>query len=188
MILLLMADLSFGQERSNAASAVDVNYFNYTSVADLKYIWSVTGIEKDRITMALNKDGTDVFGRAKYEPENSEHWNGEVAGWVSGDQVYLTLTVLKGNKQISSILDGILEDHAFSGRFFQTSEGKILTRGEFNAKRLNPDLSSYIPSKMPAITANLTVPPGTNQTVQQTILQKSRFYDVRQDPLRFILI
>ena len=174
MILLLMAGLSFGQEGSNASSTTNFMNFNNTSVPDLKYIWSVTGIESDRITMALDQDGSDLFGRAKYESENGQPWNGEVAGWISGDQVHLTIAALKGNRQILSILNGILADQAIIGKFFQTSEGKILDRGEFNASWINPDLSNYIPAKTPAITTNVTNLSDINQTFQRLNLASTR--------------
>ena len=186
IVLLFTACLSFGQGESNASSTTNVTNFNNTSVLHSKYIWSVTGIESDRITIALNQDGPDLFGRAKYEPENSDPWNGEVAGLVSGNQVHLAIAALKGDKQILSILDGILADQVISGRFFQESEGEMLEHGEFNATWINPDLSSYQPAKMPAKATNLAVPSDINQTSQQTIQPKSRFYDVRQDADRVL--
>jgi hypothetical protein len=186
MVLLLMDGLSVGQVESNATLATNVANFNNTSVSDLKYIWSVTGIENDRITMALDQGGADLFGRAKYEPEIGEPWNGEVVGLVSGNQVHLTIAALIGDKQILSILDGILADQSIGGRFFQTNEGEVLGRGEFNAVWINPDLSGYIPAKMPAIITNVTVPSDINQASQQPAPQKSRFYDVRQDADRVL--
>jgi hypothetical protein len=80
-----------------------------------------------------------------------------------------------------SILDGILADQAISGKFFKANEGEMLDCGEFKATWINPDLSSYVPAKMPAMSTNLAVPSDINQTSQQVVTQKSRFYDVRQD-------
>ena len=59
--------------------------------------------------------------------------------------MYLVITALKGDKQVSICLDGTFADDAFSGKFFKTSEGKMTERGVFNAMWINPDLSSYAP-------------------------------------------
>ena len=171
------------------ANVTDIN----TTVTNLKYIWSVTGIENDQINMALNQEGDDLFGQAKYEPENGESWNGEVAGQVLGNQVNLVITALKGNKQISTLLDGIFSDEAIRGKFFQSSNGEILDRGEFNALWINPDLSSYVPAKikelkteMPATAINSTIPADASQTYQQAFQQKPRYHDVVQDADRIL--
>jgi hypothetical protein len=77
---------------SNQARVTPTANITKASIApalNLKYIWSISGIEKDQITMALNQDGNDLFGLAKYDPENGEPWNGVVAGFISGNQVHL---------------------------------------------------------------------------------------------------
>jgi len=179
--------------KENVTSPANITNINNTTAMNLKYIWSVTGIENDQINMALNQEGDDLFGQAKYEPENGESWNGEVAGQVSGNQVNLVIIALKGNKQVSTMLDGIFSDEAIRGKFFQASNGEILGRGEFNALWINPDLSSYVPAKikelkteMPATAANSTVPVGTSQIYQQAVQQKSRYHDVVQDADRIL--
>jgi hypothetical protein len=179
--------------KENATSPTNVTNINNTTATNLKYIWSISGIEKDLINMALNQEGDDLFGQAKYEPENGESWNGEVAGQVSGNQVNLVIIALKGNKQISTVLNGIFSDEAIRGKFFQASNGKILGRGEFNALWINPDLSSYVPAKineleieMPATAINSPMASDTSQTYQQVVQQKSRYHDVVQDADRIL--
>jgi hypothetical protein len=159
-----------------------------TSTENLRYIWSVTGIESDQIIMALDQDGGDLFGQAKYEPDSGESWNGDVAGFIIGDEVHLVITALKGDKQDTAVLDGIFAEDAIKGKFFRTSEGKISGRGEFNAIWINPDLSSYTPAEVnepkpeiPVI-ANVTAPSGANQADQQ----KTIYHDVHEDADRIM--
>ncbi len=113
LIFLFTASLSLGQD-------IYISQ-NNTTVPNLMYIWSITGIENDQVIMAMNQEGNDLFGQAKYEPENADSWNGEVAGLVSGNQVYLVITALKGTEQVSTLLEGIFAADFISGKFFQTS-------------------------------------------------------------------
>jgi hypothetical protein len=177
-------NMSNHQDLTSTANFTTVN----TTAANLKYIWSISGIEKDQITIALNQEGNDLFGKAKYEPENGEPWNGVVAGSVSENRVHLAIAAMKGREKVSTVLDGILADGAISGEFFQASEGRISDSGEFNAMWINPDLSSYVPAKvnelepkMPVPSTNVSSPSATNQTYQQASQPKSRFHDVHQD-------
>jgi hypothetical protein len=180
----LQVNMSSQQDLTSTANLTGVN----TTVANLKYIWSISGIEKDQITMALNQEGNDLFGKAKYEPENGKPWNGVVAGSVSENRVHLAIAALKGKEKVSIVLDGVLADGAISGEFFQASEGRISGSGEFNAVWINPDLLSYVSAKVnelePEITVpatNVSAPPAANQTDLQASLPKSRFHDIHQD-------
>ena len=87
----LQANMSSQQDLTSTENFTGVN----NTAANLKYIWSVSGIEKDQITMALNQEGNDLFGKAKYEPENNEPWNGVVAGSVSENRVHLAIAAMK---------------------------------------------------------------------------------------------
>ena len=161
-----------GSTEQSPVAALQVNMSNQTVVAstanftnasttpalNLKYIWSISGIEKDQITMALDQVGNDLFGKAKYEPENGEPWNGVVAGSVSEDRVHLAIAAMKGKEKVSTVLDGILADGAISGEFFQASEGRVSGSGEFNAVWINPDLSSYVPAKVNELVPKMPVP------------------------------
>ena len=183
----LQVNRSSQQDLTSTANFTTVN----TTAANLKYIWSIFGIEKDQITMALNQEGNDLFGKAKYEPENGEPWNGVVAGFVSDNQVHLAIAAMKGKDTISIVLDGVLADGAIRGEFFQASEGRISGSGEFNAVWINPDLSSYVPAKVnelkPGITVpansatNVSAPSSASHTVQKVSQQNSRFHDVHLD-------
>ena len=155
---------------------------------NLKYIWSISGIEKDQITMALDQEGNDLFGKAKYEPEKGEPWNGVVAGAVSEKRVHLAIAAMKGRELVSTVLDGILADGTISGEFFRASEGRISSSGEFSAVWINPDLSSYVSAKvsepkpeLPIPVTNVSAPSAENQTDLQAPQPKSRFHDVHQD-------
>ncbi len=158
------------------------------------YIWSITGIENDQVIVALNQEGSDLFGQAKYEPDNADSWNGEVAGLVYGDQVYLVITALKGTEQVSTLLEGSFADGSISGRFFQTEGLDISNRGEFSAMWINPDLSSYTPAEvkerapeMPISSINSTLAPETYpQETYSQYPQKTIYHDVRQDADRIL--
>jgi hypothetical protein len=183
---VLQVNMSNQQDLTSTANLTDAT--NTTTTMNLKYIWSISGIEKDQITIALDQEGNDLFGKAKYEPENGEPWNGVVAGSVSENRVHLAIAAMKGKEKVSTVLDGILADGAISGEFFQASEGRISGSGEFNAVWINPDLSSYVPAKvnelepkMPVSSTNVSSPSATNQTDQQASQPKSRFHDVHQD-------
>ena len=178
----LQVNMSSPQDLTSTANLTGVN----TTAANLKYIWSISGIEKDQITMALNQEGNDLFGKAKYEPENSQPWNGVVAGSVSENRVHLAIAAIKGKKKISIVLDGVLADGAISGEFFQVSEGRISSSGEFNALWINPDLSSYVPAKVNELemrvpATNVSSPSAVNQTDLQSSQPKSRFHDIHLD-------
>jgi len=180
----LQANMSSRQDLTSTENFTGVN----NTAANLKYIWSISGIEKDQITMALNQEGNDLFGKAKYEPENSEPWNGVVAGSVSENRVHLAIAAMKGKVKVSTVLDGVLADGAINGEFTQANEGRISDRGEFNAVWINPDISSYVSAKvnelepeMPAPVTNVSAPSVANQTELQALQPKSRFHDVHLD-------
>jgi hypothetical protein len=136
--------------------------------------------------MAMNQEGNDLFGQAKYEPENADTWNGEVAGLVSGNQVYLVITALKGTEQVSTLLEGIFAADSISGKFFQTSGGNISNRGEFNAMYINPELSSYAPAKVKELTPEVPISSINATSDTNTNQQKTKYHDVRQDADRIL--
>jgi hypothetical protein len=158
------------------------------SAPNLRYVWSVTGIESDQVIMALNQDGDELFGQASYEPDAGSPWNGVVAGFISGDSVHLVITALKGDELVSAALDGLFADDTIAGKFFLTSEGNMSAGGEFDAVWINPDLSSYTPAKIRRPTqeipdaSNATAPSGVNQTYPQ----RTMYHDVHQDADRIM--
>lgn len=135
------------------ATAVAVNLTPAVSGPNLNYIWQFSGIEAGPITMVLEQNGSDLLGRAKYEPEGGKAWNADVIGSVAGEKVDLTMSALKDNVLIITRLSGILANEDISGNFTQASEGKIINNGTFNAIWINPDTSSYTPAtvEVPAV-------------------------------------
>ena len=117
-----------------------------SSVLDLKYIWSVTGIEPGPIIMVLDQDGEDLFGQAKYEPDSGENWNGEVVGSIDLDKVDLTLTAQKDKQMVTTRMSGIFSDENINGNFSQVSGGKLVGKGPFSATYFSNLTSDYTPA------------------------------------------
>jgi hypothetical protein len=149
-----------------------------SEIAKMKGIWSISGIEKEQIIMAMKQDGQDLYGAAKYEPEGAQAWNAVAIGSVSGDNVSLVITALKGNDQVSTWLSGNVNE-TFSGKFFEVSGGNISLRGEFSATLVNPEITEYAPAKVavptsaqpaaqqesqPAVSSTTTSAAAANQT------------------------
>ena len=143
-----MANIS-STDNSTAAEASPENASAASSAQNLKYIWQITGIESDPVTMALNQSGSDLFGQAKYEPSSGEAWNGLVDGSITGNQVNLVLTVQKGNNLESTKLDGTYTNGDLNGKFTtRDNEGKTIASGNFDAIWTDPNISDYTPAKV----------------------------------------
>jgi len=208
-VLLFTAGISFAQDAAQnntnmaenaitttevAANATDetatpalaTNESDVTSsVSNLQYIWSVSGIEPGQVTMVLNQEGKDLYGQAKFEPDSGEAWNAVVAGSIAGDTVDLVIAALVGKELVSTKMSGTFANESLAGNYFKVSEGKISGRGNFDATWINPDITSYTPAKItqpqqeiPAQMAQNATTTSTTQPVQ--LGQKSRFVDVRQ--------
>jgi hypothetical protein len=161
------------------------------AATNLKFIWAVRGIEENQIIMVLDQDGTDLFGRAKYEPPGGMAWNAEVTGSIDGDKVDLTITSHKNNELVSSKLSGILDNlnGTIQGNYTQTSLGKIINKGSFTAMQISPDTSSYIPATIeepkaaaqaPAVvdsTADAATASSGTETAEKP---KTKYVDVRE--------
>jgi hypothetical protein len=152
-----------GNNSSNVANAsapaVPKNNASETAkaaseIAKMKGIWSITGIEPGQITMAIQQDGGDLYGEAKYEPDAGVAWNAVAIGSVHGDNIDLVATALKGNDQVSAWMNGTYANEAFSGKFFEVSKGNISLRGDFSATLVNPEISEYSPATLTAPTVN----------------------------------
>ncbi len=178
------------------ASAVAFsNESESSSVPSLSYIWSVTGIEPDQVTMMLNQDGSDLYGQAKYEPDSGQAWNAVVIGFVEEDRVYLVLTALKDTVQFSSRLKGTYDaaSGSIKGDILQVSNGNISLRSDFAAMWINPDISSYTSARAePRAEAsalgqekNATLPQA-KESLLPASSQKSRYHDVREDADRIL--
>jgi hypothetical protein len=151
--------------------------------ANLSYIWSVSGLESDQITMALHQDGKDLFGAAKYEPDKGVPWNGIVVGSIDGNNIDLVLTSLQGNKMISRRMIGTYDfnNQSLQGEFFQANNSEILRRGNFNAIGINPDISEFMPVKEARSDNFANSIQLTNLTPAKTVQRKSIYYDVHQN-------
>jgi hypothetical protein len=172
---------------------VDKESNETNNAASLNYIWSVTGLESGQVIMVIKQENEDLYGAAKYEPDGGQPWNADVIGSISGDDVEMVLTTIKGNDQSSFKMTGVFDaaNQSLKGSFFRVSKGKISARGNFEAMSINPDTSSYIPATIeePKVAAsassdaaNATAPKATDQAYQQP----SRFHDVRQDADRIL--
>src|SRR5512137_430680 len=53
-------------DHANLASDMDITNTGAEPSLNLKYIWSISGIEKGQIIMALNQNGKALYGQAKY--------------------------------------------------------------------------------------------------------------------------
>jgi hypothetical protein len=196
----ILTDNASLNESSAPPAAMTAENASNASVANLKYIWSITGIEDDQVIMALDQDGSDLFGQAKYEPDSGDAWNGNVAGSISGNQVDLTITAQIGADLESIKLDGAFADESLSGKFTKIAGGKITSRGDFNAVWINPDISTYEPAKvtvaapqsaqtnqvtstMPASTGPTATQLGSNSSSTQPAVQtggKTQYVDVHK--------
>lgn len=171
---------------------------------NLNYVWSVTGIEEDgQVIMLLHQQGEDLYGQAKFEPDNGQAWNGLVVGMIENKNVSLALTAQKEDTICSYRLIGVYDPatESISGDLLQVCDGNITRRGKFQAVWINPDLSSYSPA---AVESSRSAEPssGRNEDATKTeesanltqasaasptpAAEKSRFHDVRQDADRIL--
>lgn len=181
MLVFLLAAPSWAQQDAGNEST-NVTNETASSALNLNYIWSVSGIEAGGpISMAVDQDGSDLFIRAKYEPEGGEAWNAEGTGSVEGDQVELSMTAQKEDKMVTTKMTGTYANDTISGNFTQTSGGQKIGGGQFTAMWISPGTSSYTPAviveevKEPAASAAV----NTTSTDAAVPAQNSRFVDVR---------
>ena len=181
MLVFLLAAPSWAQQDAGNEST-NVTNETASSALNLNYIWSVSGIEAGGpISMAIDQDGSDLFIRAKYEPEGGEAWNAEGTGSVEGDQVELSMTAQKEDKMVTTKMTGTYANDTISGNFTQTSGGQKIGGGQFTAMWISPGTSSYTPAviveevKEPAASAAV----NTTSTDAAVPAQDSRFVDVR---------
>lgn len=180
-----------------AATVEHINESEQADVPKLSYIWSVKGIETGQVIMALNQEGNDLYGQAKYEPDSGQAWNAVVIGSVEGDGVYLVLTALKDTVQFSSRLKGTYDaaSGSIKGDILQVSNGKISLRSDFEAMWINPEISSYTSAQEKPRVKAPTLDQQTNSTMpeaKESLMvipatpQKSRYHDVREDADRIL--
>ena len=204
--LLLMIAFWAGncQGQMENESNNDIGVALSSESTNLSYIWSVTGIEEGgQVIMLLRQEGEDLYGRAKFEPDSDQAWNGLVVGMIEDENVSLALTAQKGDALCGCRLRGEYDpaSESISGDLLQVCDGNITRRGQFNAIWINPDLTSYSPA---VVELSRPAEPSSGQnadaskTGQNAPLteasaaspspdsEKSRFHDVRQDADRIL--
>ena len=200
LVIALWAGNCQGQMENESNNDVALN----SESINLNYIWSVTGIEEDgQVIMLLRQEGGDLYGRAKFEPDSGQAWNGLVVGMIEDENVSLALTAQKEDALCGCRLTGEYDpaSESISGDLLQVCDGNITRRGQFNAIWINPDLNSYTaavvelsrpedPSLSQSADASKT---GQNAPLTEASAaspspdsEKSRFHDVRQDADRIL--
>ena len=195
MLVFLLACPTWAQEVGNASTPLDdanesilANESNVSapSTINLNYIWSVSGIESGSISMAIDQDGSDLFIRAKYEPDGAKPWNAEGMGTVAGNLVELTITAQKEKELVTTKMIGTYANDTINGNFTQTSGGKKVGGGVFIAMWISPGTSSYAPAvieeeiKETPEAAAVNDTSSTEAATTQTSDTKSKFTDVKQ--------
>ena len=182
LMLVLLAAPSWAQEDA-ANESTNVTNETASSALNLNYIWSVSGIEAGPISMAIEQEGSDLFIRAKYEPEGGKAWNAEGTGSVEGDQVELSMTAQKEDKMVATKMTGTYANDTISGNFTQTSGGQKIGGGPFTAMWISPGTSSYTPAviveEVKEPVASAAVNTTSTDAAGQAQDPKSRFVDVR---------
>ena len=182
MLVFLLAAPSWAQEDAGNEST-NVTNETASSALNLNYIWSVSGIEAGPISMAIDQEGSDLFIRAKYEPEGGKAWNAEGTGSVEGDQVELSMTAQKEDKMVATKMTGTYANDTISGNFTQTSGGQKIGGGPFTAMWISPGTSSYTPAviveEVKEPVASAAVNTTSTDAAGQAQDPKSRFVDVR---------
>jgi hypothetical protein len=182
-------EAALNNETAQVNETVDANVTEANSGPNLNYIWSFSGIEIDAITMALNQEGSELYGQAKYEPEGGKAWNADVMGSVTGNEVELTMTAQKDNELTTTKMTGTYANDTINGNFTQISGGKKVGSGTFSAIGFYPDISSYTPAIIEEPKVETPAPAAVDTTAdsnasgeqtEETEETASRFIDVRQ--------
>lgn len=200
LVIALWAGNCQGQTENESNNDVTLN----SESINLNYIWSLTGIEEGgQVIMLLRQEGEDLYGRAKFEPDSGQAWNGLVVGMIEDENVSLALTAQKGDAMCGCRLTGEYDpaSESISGDLLQICDGNITRRGNFQAIWINPDLTSYLPAVVelsrpadPSSGQNMDAS-KTDQSAPLTEAsaaspspdsEKSRFHDVRQDADRIL--
>jgi hypothetical protein len=149
LLLIIAIGISFGQPsndqsnktiiKDNAASQknetivpnasmkeiVDETANGTNNATSLNYIWSVTGLEPGQVIMVTNQENKDLHGAAKYEPDGGPSWNADVVGTISGDDVEMVLTAIKGNELSPFKMTGVPQRRLLPGE-----QGQDLSKGQ----------------------------------------------------------
>ncbi|HPS92103.1 MAG TPA: hypothetical protein PKV33_08095 [Methanothrix sp.] len=200
LLVSLFTGLSLGQTDNNTSNAISTNESiplndtagaNFAQTAagiNLSYIWSLTEIESSPITMVLNQEGGDLYGQAKFEPDDGKAWNADVLGSIDGNNVVLTMTAQKDKELVTTKMTGTYANDTISGTFTQISAGKKIGSGSFSAMWISPDTASYSPAvieepkvEAPSTPIEETPAASTSEAKSEnTTKPASRFVDIHQ--------
>jgi hypothetical protein len=197
LLVSLFTGLSLGQTDNNTGimETISTNESipaNETAAAtqsgtgpNLNYIWSFTGIEIGPITMVLIQEGSDLYGQAKYEPDDGKAWNADVVGSVTENEVELTLSAQKDKESVTTKMAGTYANDTINGNFTQISGGKKVGSGTFSAMWISPDTSSYSPVVIEEPKVEIPEPVAVENTAASNTSVKtadpaSRFVDIHQ--------
>ena len=106
------------------------------TVLNLSGIWSIEGLEEvGGVVIALEENGSELYGRAKYEPENGWGCNGQTIGSVAGDGIELVVVSGQDDALVSRKLTGRYDrvNQSIVGEFIQISDVRITRRSQFTA-------------------------------------------------------
>ena len=185
LLAFLLAAPSWAEE-DIANESTNVTNETASSVLNLNYIWSVSGIEAGGpISMAIDQDGSDLLIRTKYEPDGGKAWNAEGTGSVDGDRVELSITAQKEDQMVTTKMTGTYANDTINGNFTQTSGGQKIGGGQFSAMWISPGTSSYTPAvieeaKEPAATAAVNTTSSTESASSTQETTKKYYTDVHE--------
>ena len=173
------------QNESTQANETTANATQASSGPNLNYIWSFSGIEIGPVTMALNLEGGELYGQAKYEPRAEKLECRGSGSSVTGNKVELTMTAQKDMELVTTKMTGNYTNDTISGNFTQISGGKKVGNGDFNAMWINPDTSSYTPAIIEEPKVGTPEPAIVDTTLAsnasaESATSDSRFVDVHQ--------
>lgn len=200
LLVSLLNGLSLGQTDNNTSIAAwtndsiplnDTPGNNAAQTAagiNLSYIWSLTGIESGPVTMVLNQEGSELYGQAKFEPDEENAWNADVMGSINGNNVELAMTAQKGKELVTTKMTGTYANDTISGTFTQISAGKKIGSGSFSAMWISQEITSYSPAvieepKAEAPPTAVTETPAANTPEaksENATKPASRFVDIHQ--------
>ena len=170
-----------------------------SSVPNLSYIWSITGIETGQVIMVLKQEGENLYGQAKYEPDSGQSWNGVVIGSVEGNRVDLVLNSQNGTEETANPLNRKFRSEtgqSIKGDLIKVSNGQITERSgskPYGSTRIYPAIHRPLYRIPKAATTassqedqNTTPRIATENSLPYTTPPKSYYHDVRQDADRIL--
>jgi hypothetical protein len=114
---------------------------------DIQGIWKLS-LAGSEIIMAVNQSGDSLFGQAKLE--GTDPWNGVISGSLSGRAVHIALAALQGKVLVSTLLSGTVLDESMEGSYVRSDSGGDVSKSEFTAVRISPDVAGYSPAHIVA--------------------------------------